>query len=94
VAGEKAPRAGKYIFCSNIGTYLGKSNLIRQVYHPMLAQTGLPKIRFHDLRQTAYSLLLAAGVSIVVASGRGGDLAATPQFCGTTSTLQIRKKKH
>jgi hypothetical protein len=24
---------------------------------------------------------------------RGGDLAATPQFCGTTSTLQIRKKK-
>ena len=37
--------------------------------------------------------LLAAGVSIVAASGRGGDLAATPQFCGTTSTLQIRKKK-
>jgi hypothetical protein len=35
----------------------------------------------------------AAGVSIVV-SGRGGDLAATPQFCGTISTLQIREKKH
>jgi hypothetical protein len=30
---------------------------------------------------------------IVVASAREGDLAATPQFCGTTSTLQIRKKK-
>jgi len=59
----------------------------------MLAQAGLPKIRFHDLRQTACSLLLAAGASIVVASGRGGNLAATPQFCGTTSTLQIRKKK-
>jgi hypothetical protein len=57
------------------------------------AQAGLPKIRFHDLRQTACSLLLAAGVSIVVASGRGGDLAATPQFCCTTSTLQIRRKK-
>jgi len=24
---------------------------------------------------------------------RGGDLAATPQFCGTTATQQIRKKK-
>jgi integrase len=67
------------LFCSNSGTYLGKSNLIRQVYHPMLAQAG-PKIRFHDLRHTACSLLLA--------SGRGGNLAATPQFCGTTSTLQ------
>jgi hypothetical protein len=69
------------------------SNLIRQVYHPMLAQAGLSKIRFQDLRHTACSLLLAAGVSIVVASGREGDLAATPQFWGTTSTLQIRKKK-
>jgi DNA-binding transcriptional ArsR family regulator len=57
------------------------------------AQAGLPKIRFHDLRQTACSLLLAAGVSIVIASGRGGDLAATPQFRGMTSTLQIRKKE-
>jgi hypothetical protein len=57
------------------------------------AQAGLPKIRFHDFHQTACSLLLAAGVSIVVASGRGGDLAATPQFWGTTSTLRIRKKK-
>jgi hypothetical protein len=43
---------------------------------------------------TDCSLILAAGVSIVVASGRGGDLAATPQFCRTTSTLQIHKKKH
>jgi integrase len=60
----------------------------------MLGQAGLPKIRFHDLRQTACSLLLGAGVSIVAASGTGGDLAATPEFCGTTSTLQIRKKKH
>jgi hypothetical protein len=68
------------LLCSNTGTYLDKSNLIRQVHHPMLAQAGLPEIRFHDLRQTACSLLLAAAVSIVVASGRGGDLAATPRF--------------
>src|SRR6267142_4921680 len=44
---------------------------------PRPAQAGLPKTRFHDLRQTACSLLLAAGVSIVVASDRGGDLTAT-----------------
>jgi hypothetical protein len=46
----------------------------------MLAQAGFPKIRFHDPRQTACSLILAAGVSIVVGSGRGGDLAATPHL--------------
>jgi integrase len=92
VAGEKALRLER-IFCSNTGTYLGKSNLIRQVYHSMLAQAGLPRIRFHDLRQTACSVLVAAGVSIIVASGRGGDLTATPQFRGTTSALQTRKKK-
>jgi hypothetical protein len=45
----------------------------------MLAQAELPKIQFHDLRQTACSLLLARGVSLVVAPGRAGDLAA-PQF--------------
>jgi len=59
-----------------------------------LPQAGLPKDRFHDLRQTACSLLLAAGVSVLVASGKDEDSAAIPQFFGTTSTLQIRKKKH
>jgi hypothetical protein len=78
------------IFCSNTGTYLGRSNLIRHVYHPTLAQAGLSKIRFHDLCQTARCS--SPGASIVVGSGRGRDFAATPQFHGRTSTLQIRKK--
>jgi hypothetical protein len=58
----------------------------------MLAQAGLPKIRFHDL-QTTCSLLLAAGLPLPEATTID-TLVATPQFCGTTSTLQIRKKKH
>jgi DNA-binding transcriptional ArsR family regulator len=42
----------------------------------------------------SFAKLLAGGVSTVVASGRGGELAATPQFCATTSTLHIREKSH
>lgn len=60
------------VFCTRNGTYLAKSNLIRQVYHPMLAQAGLPRVRFHDLRHTACSLLLAAGESIKAVSRRLG----------------------
>jgi hypothetical protein len=46
----------------------------------MRAQAGLPKIRFYDLRQTAARCSSPTGVSIIVASGREGDLAPTPQF--------------
>jgi len=39
-----------------------KSNLIRQGFRPLLARAGLPEIRFHDLRHTSATLLLAQGV--------------------------------
>lgn len=35
--------------------------MIRRSFHPLLEKAGLPKIRFHDLRHTAATLLLAAG---------------------------------
>ena len=38
-----------------------KSNMIRRVFHPILRRTGLPKIRFHDLRHTYASLLIHQG---------------------------------
>jgi hypothetical protein len=50
-------------------------------------KSGPPSLIVNEVRRPR------AGVATVVASGGGGDLAATPQFCGTTSTLQIRKKK-
>jgi len=43
---------------------------------PQNAHAGLPKIRFHDLRQTTCSMILAAGMSIVVASA---EEEASPQ---------------
>lgn len=32
--------------------------MLRRQFWPFLAQAGLPRIRFHDLRQTAATLLL------------------------------------
>ena len=38
----------------------------------ILEQAGLPKLRFHDLRHTAASLLLNHGVPVIVVSNMRG----------------------
>jgi len=37
-------------------------NLLRNSFLPLLKRAGLPRIRFHDLRHTAATLLLSRGV--------------------------------
>ncbi len=37
-------------------------NLTRRSFRPLLERVGLPRMRFHDLRHTAATLLLAQGV--------------------------------
>ena len=59
------------IFPSKIGSPLDPSNL-RLDYKRVLETAGLPKIRFHDLRHTAASLMLNHGVPVIVASKRLG----------------------
>lgn len=49
------------VFTTKIGTPLGKSDFIRRSFKAVLRRAGLPDIRFHDLRHTAATLLLAAG---------------------------------
>ena len=57
---------------------------ISQLFDRHLARTGLPRIRFHDLRHTHASLLVAAGTPIKVVSERLGH--AHPGF--TMATYQ------
>jgi integrase len=52
---------------SKSGTPLDPSNL-RLDFSRVLRQAGLPKIRFHDLRHTAASLMLNNGVPVLVVS--------------------------
>jgi integrase len=57
---------------------------ISQLFDRLVARTGLPRIRFHDLRHSHASLLVAAGVPIKVVSERLGH--AHPGF--TMATYQ------
>ncbi len=51
-----------YVFTTSIGTPMIGSDVTR-AFQGLLAAAGLPRMRFHDLRHGAASLLLAQGVS-------------------------------
>ena len=54
---QRVELAGLYedhglIFASEIGTPLNPENLVKRSFKPLLKRSGLPEIRFHDLRHT------------------------------------------
>ena len=49
------------VFPNLLGRPRGASNVSREL-HPLLERAGLPRIRFHDLRHTAATLMLGRGV--------------------------------
>ncbi len=55
------------IFPSSIGTPFAKTDLERD-YHALLKQANVRRIRFHDLRHTAASLMLNHGIPPLVVS--------------------------
>ena len=55
----------EWVFCSETGTTLHKSDFERRVFHKLLAKAGLRRIRFHDLRHTFASRLLQNSESLV-----------------------------
>jgi len=55
------------VFTSNVGTPLDQRNVLRE-FGSVLKVAGLPKIRFHDLRHTAASLLLNNGQGAIAVS--------------------------
>jgi integrase len=54
-------REGGFVFSTRIGTPFEPSNLTK-AFKALLVKAGLPDIRFHDLRHTAATFLLAQGV--------------------------------
>ena len=60
------------VFCDTQGGPVRKSNLVRRSFLPLLRQVSLPRIRFHDLRHTAATLLLLEGVHPKVVQERLG----------------------
>jgi len=73
---------GDLVFCTEIGTPIDAGNLLSRMHYPLLAASGLPRVRFHDLRHTAATLLLEAGVHPRVVAERLGH--ATPALVMNT----------
>ena len=64
---EKVRRADLYkdhglIFASGVGTLVHPENMVKRSFKPLLERSGLPEIRFHDLRHTCATLLLGRGI--------------------------------
>ncbi len=60
------------VFPSSTGRVLGARNLTRRGLEKALEVAGLEKLRFHDLRHTYASLLIAEGLNVVVVSRQMG----------------------
>ncbi len=59
---------GGLIFATELGTIINPSNLRNRSFKPLLKRSGLPQIRFHDLRHTCATLLLSKNVNPKVVS--------------------------
>lgn len=60
LAGDRWQETG-LVFTTSIGTPLDARNAVRK-FHGLLKKAGLGRFRFHDLRHSCASLLLAQGV--------------------------------
>jgi len=60
-----------FVFPSRIGTAMDLTNLLKK-FMQSLKRAGVKRLRFHDLRHTAASLMLNNGVDLLVASRRLG----------------------
>jgi integrase len=49
------------VFPTTIGSPLDAQNVVNRHFKPLLKRSGLPNIRWHDLRHTAAMLLLSRG---------------------------------
>ena len=64
--------ADDYVFASRVGTPLHWRNVSRRALKPALTKAGIAPIRWHDLRHTFASLLIAGGANVVVTSRQLG----------------------
>ena len=67
-AGSAWDGALDLVFPNTIGRPLDGMNLLHYFFYPLLQRAGLTRIRFHDLRHTAATLLLGRGVNPKIVS--------------------------
>ena len=62
MAAGPAWRVEDLVFCTEIGGALCGNHISDRAYPALIKQSGLPRIRFHDLRHTCVTLLLRQGI--------------------------------
>jgi integrase len=60
-AGAQWADNGGLVFTTTIGTPLDAQNIVNRHFKPLLKRAGLPDIRWHDLRHSCFTILLARG---------------------------------
>ena len=61
---QSEPNTLNLVFTSKNGKFLDADNMIKRRFHKVLDIAGVSRIRFHDLRHTYASLLLAKNLNI------------------------------
>jgi integrase len=56
------------VFPNQVGRPINPSNFLPRDFYPLLKRAGLPRMRFHDLRHSAATLLLELGIHPKVVS--------------------------
>jgi integrase len=84
-------RLGELVFANTMGGPINAGELLRSSFYPLLRTAGLPRVRFHDLRHTAATLMLTQGVHPKIVAERLGH--STPMLTLTvyshvTPTMQ------
>ena len=51
-----------WVFCTEVGTPLDPTTMLRYSFWPLLERAEIPRLRFHDLRHSSATLLLVMGV--------------------------------
>jgi len=65
-------RLGGLVFTSNLGGPIHESRFVGRHFKPLLRSADLPNVRLYDLRHTATTLALSAGVSPKIVSEQLG----------------------
>jgi integrase len=61
-------KSSTWVFCDKEGRPLRGSHVVRDSLFKVLKEANLPRIRFHDLRHTAATLMLLKGVPAITVS--------------------------
>ena len=84
-AATRSEHISEWVFPNAKRTTIGHQNLHDSSWKPLLKRAGLPhSVRFHDLRHSCISLLLAKGVPVKVVSEMAGhaDISVTLSVYG------------